>query len=159
MMGGRILTVEQLHAHAGQELGVSGWLEVTQARIDAFADATGDHQWIHTDPERCRREGRAGTIAHGYLTLSLITLLRQDLQGTTVEIPVKMGVNYGSDRVRFITSVLSGGRIRLRVVLIALDPVSPDVWQAKYRHTIEIEHEAKPALVADTLNRMYLLAG
>lgn len=156
-MGGRITTIEQLQAHIGLEIGVSGWLEVTQARIDAFAEATGDHQWIHVDPERCRRECRGGTIAHGYLTLSLITLLRQSLEGSAIEIPLRMGVNYGSDRVRFVTPVPAGGRIRLRVVLIAVDPVSPDVWQTKYRHTIEIERAAKPALVAETLNRMYLL--
>ena len=154
--GARIATVEDLHAHVGQEIGVGDWLEVTQERIDAFADVTGDHQWIHVDPERCRAAGLAGTIAHGYLTLSLITLLRQSLQGTSVEIPVKQGLNYGSDRVRFITPVPSGGRIRVRVMLIALQPVSQDVWQAKYRHTIEIQGEARPALVAETLNRIYL---
>ena len=154
--GERIMTIERLQDHIGQEIGVGDWLEVTQARIDAFAEVTGDHQWIHVDPERCRREGRGSTVAHGYLTLSLITLLRQTLQGKTIEVPVRMGVNYGSDRVRFITPVPAGGRVRVRVTLVALDPVSSDVWQAKYRHTIEIEGEAKPALVAETLNRMYL---
>ncbi len=155
-MGGRITTVEQLQAHVGEEIGVGDWMEVTQERIDAFAEATGDHQWIHVDPERCRREGRGGTIAHGYLTLSLITLLRQSLRGTVIEVPVRMGVNYGSDRIRFVTPVPAGGRIRVRAMLVALDPVAPDVWQAKYRHTVEIEGEGKPALVAETLNRMYL---
>ena len=158
-MGGRITTIEQLQAHVGQEIGVGDWLEMTQERIDAFAAVTGDHQWIHVDPERCRREGRGSTIAHGYLTLSLITLLRQSLAGTTIELPVKMGVNYGSDRVRFVAPVSTGAHIRVRVALVALGPVAPDVWQAKYRHTIEIENEAKPALVAETLNRMYLRTG
>jgi acyl dehydratase len=155
-MGGRVSTIEQLAAIVGQEIGVGEWLEVTQARIDAFAEVTGDHQWIHVDPERCRKEGRGGTIAHGYLTLSLITKLRQRLQGNVIEIPIEMGVNYGSDRIRFVTPVPAGARIRVRAMLVGLDLVSPDVWQAKYRHTIEIENEAKPALVADTLNRMYL---
>jgi acyl dehydratase len=156
MTEGGITDIEGLKALIGKEVGVSTWLEVTQARIDAFADVTGDHQWIHVDPARCRAEGLGGTIAHGYLTLSLLTLLRQGLQGVSIEIPLRMGVNYGSDRIRFITPVPAGGRIRVRVVLLALDPVSADTWQAKYRHTIEIEGAPKPALVAETLNRMVL---
>ena len=156
MAGQRITTIEQLRSLAGQELGVGDWLEVSQARIDAFAEVTGDHQWIHVDPARCRAEGLGGTIAHGYLTLSLLTVLRQALQGVTIEIPLRMGINYGSDRIRFIQPVPAGARIRVRVLLLTLDPISPGVWQAKYRHTIEIEGAAKPALVAETLNRMVL---
>jgi acyl dehydratase len=156
---GRITTIEQLYAHILREIGIGDWLEMTQERIDAFAAVTGDHQWIHVDPDRCRAAGLGGTIAHGYLTLSLITLLRQSLQGISIEIPTKMGINYGLDRVRFITPVRSGGRIRVRVMLMALDPVEQDVWQAKYRHTIEILNEPRPALVAETLSRMYLQPG
>jgi acyl dehydratase len=152
----RVTTIEALQAYVGRELGVGDWLEITQDRIDAFAEATGDHQWIHVDPDRCRAEGMDGTIAHGYLTLSLITLLRRSLRGTQLQLDVKMGVNYGSDRVRFITPVKSGARIRVRVMLSALDQRASGIWQAKYTHTIEIEGEQKPALVAETLNRIYL---
>ena len=155
----RITTVEELGAHVGREIGVGEWLEVTQERIDAFAEVTGDRQWIHVDPARCRTAGLGGTVAHGYLTLSLITLLRQTLRGASVEVPVTKGINYGSDRVRFVTPVRSGARIRIRVLLIALDFIAQDIWQAKYRHTVEIEGENRPALVADTLNRMYLQPG
>ncbi len=152
----RVTTVEALAAFVDREVGVGDWLTITQERIDAFADATGDHQWIHVDAERCRAEGRGGTIAHGYLTLSLITLLRNSLRGIEVDLDVRMGVNYGSDRVRFITPVRCGSRIRVRVTLLALHQVAPDEWQAKYNHVIEIEGEARPALVAETLNRIYL---
>jgi acyl dehydratase/sugar phosphate isomerase/epimerase len=156
VMKQRVTTVAALAAHVGQELGVGDWLTITQERIDAFADATGDHQWIHVDPERCRAAGNGGTIAHGYLLLSLITLLRSSLRGIEIDLDVRMGVNYGSDRVRFITPVCCGSRIRLRVTLLALHEVARDEWQAKYRHLIEIEGEARPALVAETLNRIYL---
>ena len=108
--GRRITTIKELQRHVGQEIGVGDWRDVTQERIDAFAEVTGDHQWIHVDPERCRAAGLGGTIAHGYLTLSLLTLLRQSLQGISMELPAKMGVNYGSDRVRFINPVPAGGR-------------------------------------------------
>lgn len=153
---GRITTIEQLRSRIGGEIGVGDWLEVTQERIDAFAEVTGDHQWIHVDAERCRREGRGGTVAHGYLTLALLPLLRQSLAGGGFEVPARMIVNYGSDRVRFISPVPAGGRIRLRLFLLALEPVEARVWQAKYRQTVELEGVAKPALVADTLTRMYL---
>jgi acyl dehydratase len=152
----RVTTIAALQAHVGRDLGVGDWLTVTQERIDAFADATGDHQWIHVDPERCRAAGMGGTIAHGYLTLSLITFLRQSLRGVRIELDARMGINYGSDRVRFITPVRTGARIRVRVLLLALHQVAYATWQAKYRHTIEIEDEGRPALVAETLNRIYL---
>ena len=154
----RITTIEALQGHVGHELGVGDWFAVTQDRINAFAESTDDHQWIHVDPERCKTAGRGGTIAHGYLTLSLITLLRRSLHGAQIDIPTKMGINYGSDRVRFIPPVKSGARIRIRVALLALNQIEPSVWQAKYKHTVEIEGEVRPALVAETLNRMYLAA-
>jgi len=154
----RVTTIEELKTHIGRELGVGDWLTITQDRIDAFAETTGDHQWIHVDPERCKAAGLGGTIAHGYLTLSLITLLRQRLRGVQVDLNAKMGINYGSDRVRFITPVSAGSRIRVRVLLLALDQVAPGVWQAKYRHTVEIENATRPALVAETLSRIYLAA-
>jgi acyl dehydratase len=155
----RVTTIAALAALVGRELGVGDWLTITQARINAFADATGDHQWIHVDPERCRAAGRGGTIAHGYLTLSLITLLRSSLRGIEVDLDVRMSLNYGSDRVRFITPVSCGSRIRVRVTLLALHEVAADEWQAKYRHVVAIEGEPQPALVAETLNRIYLHPG
>lgn len=152
----RVTRIEDLQALVGQELGVGPWFTMTQDRVDAFADATGDHQWIHVDPERCKTAGLGGTIAHGYLTLALISHLRKGMTGIDIALDVKMGINYGSDRVRFITPVRTGSRIRLKTVLLRLDPVEPAVWQVKYRHTIEIEGEDRPALVAETLNRMHL---
>jgi acyl dehydratase len=151
-----VTRIEQLKSYVGRELGVGDWLTITQDRIDAFAETTGDHQWIHVDPEPCKAPGLGGTIAHGYLTLSLITLLRRSLRGVQVDLNVKMGINYGSDRVRFITPVKTGSRIRVRALLLSLHEVAPAVWQAKYKHTVEIENEVRPALVAETLNRICL---
>lgn len=151
----KVRSIEQLAGYIGVELGVGQWLTVTQSRIDAFAETTGDRQWIHTDPVRCKAEGRGTTIAHGYLTLSLITLLRESLEGIEIALESKMGINYGSDKVRFITPVRAGARIRLRSHLLALEPVGANAWQAKYKHVIEIEGEDKPALVAEALNRIY----
>lgn len=154
----QVTTIEEFQSLVGAELGVGPWLTMTQDRIDKFADATGDRQWIHVDPERCRATGFGETIAHGYLTLSLITLLRQGMTGVEIALNTKMGINYGSDRVRFITPVKTGRRIRLRTSLVELKPVEHLVWQAKYKHTIEIENEERPALVAETLNRIVLNA-
>ncbi|MCC7045457.1 MAG: MaoC family dehydratase [Alphaproteobacteria bacterium] len=152
----RVTTIEELQSFVGKELGVGPWLTMTQERINSFADATGDRQWIHVDPKRCKTSGFDETIAHGYLTLSLITLLREKMDGVEVALNTKMGINYGSDRVRFIAPVRTGRRIRLRTSLLELKQVEPLVWQAKYRHTIEIENEARPAVIADTLNRIVL---
>jgi acyl dehydratase len=151
----RVTSIDQLKEYVGQELGVGPWLTMTQDRINAFADATGDHQWIHVDPERCKSSGRGKTIAHGYLTLSLITLLGKGMEGVQITLDSKVGINYGSDRVRFITPVREGSRIRLRSFLLSTDPVSSNVWQVKYKHVIEIEGEEKPAVVAEALNRIY----
>jgi acyl dehydratase len=152
----RVTTIEGLQGLVGKELGIGPWLTMSQDRINMFADAVGDHQWIHVDPERCRTSGFGETIAHGYLTLSLITLLRQDMKGVEISLNTKMGINYGSDRVRFITPVRTGRRIRLRTALLELKQIEPLVWQAKYRHTVEVENEERPALVAEALNRIVL---
>ncbi|WP_211701076.1 MaoC family dehydratase [Paraburkholderia aspalathi] len=151
----KVTSVEQLEEWVGKDLGVGQWLTMTQERINAFADATGDHQWIHTDPERCRAEGRRTTIAHGYLTLSLITLLREGMDGVEIAIDAKMGINYGSDRLRFINPVYEGDKIRLKTSLTALDKVGENVWQVKYKHVVEIDGEDKPALITEALNRIY----
>jgi acyl dehydratase len=152
----RVTTISELMRHVGQELGVGPWLLIDQDRINAFAEATGDRQWIHVDPDRCIAAGRGRTIAHGYLTLSLITLLRDGMEGVEIDLPTKVGINYGSDKVRFITPVYEGSRIRLRTSLLALDSVSEGVWLARYKHVIEIEGEERPAVVAEVLNRMHL---
>jgi acyl dehydratase len=142
--------LKDLAGLVGQEVGVSDWLEVTQDRVNQFADATGDHQWIHVDVERATRE-IGGPIAHGYLTLSLIPYLSAGMM------PVKgvtRGINYGSDKVRFVSMVRVGKRVRLRQQLIGAEPKAGGV-QIKNLCTIEIEGEDKPACVAETLTVLY----
>jgi acyl dehydratase len=134
----------------GEEVGVSDWLEIDQDRVNKFADATGDHQWIHVDVERATRE-IGGPIAHGYLTLSLIPFLSAGM------LPVKgvtRGINYGSDKVRFTNMVRVGKRIRLRQKLIGVEPKAGGL-QIKNECTIEIEGEARPACVAETMSVIY----
>ena len=143
---------EALRALIGQELGVSDWLEVTQDLIDRFAEVTGDHQWIHVDAERARRESPfGGPIAHGYLTLSLLVMLR-DLVDPAKQVPgVRQVINYGLDKVRFPAPVPVGARIRARFVLLTVSELKPGVLQATERCTIEIEGGAKPACIADSV--------
>ena len=134
----------------GTEVGVSDWLEVSQDRVNQFADATGDHQWIHVDVERATRE-MGGPIAHGYLTLSLIPHLSAGM------LPVRgvtRGINYGSDKVRFTNMVRVGKRVRLRQKLIGVEPKAGGV-QIKNLCTIEIEGEERPACVAETMSVLY----
>lgn len=134
----------------GKELGVSDWFEIDQARINEFADCTGDHQWIHVDVERAKRESPFGTtIAHGYLTLSLLPMLHHTIG--TIPGGVKQALNYGLDKVRFIAPVKAGARIRDRAVLLAAEDKGGGRILTTTRHTVEIEGEDKPALVADTL--------
>ena len=142
--------LKDLGGLVGTEVGVSDWLEITQARVNQFADATGDHQWIHVDVERATRE-IGGPIAHGYLTLSLIPFLSAGMM------PVKgvtRGINYGSDKVRFVSMVRVGKRVRLRQQLIGAEPKAGGV-QIKNLCTIEIEGEDRPACVAETLTVLY----
>lgn len=140
---------DELKAAVGQELGVSDWMEMTQDRVNTFAEATGDHQWIHVDVERCKRDMPDGKpIAHGYLTLSLVS--RFVAQTRTIE-GIRRGINYGSNKVRFISPVQVGARIRGRVKLKAVDDQGPKAVRATYETTVEIEGAAKPACVAETL--------
>jgi acyl dehydratase len=140
-------TLEQF---VGQELGVSDWLTVDQERIDEFADCTGDHQWIHVDVERAKRESPLGsTIAHGYLTLSLLATMQMGLN--LVPEGTSQALNYGLDRVRFIAPVKSGARIRTRVMLLAMEVQGNGRLLLTFQNTVEIEDEKKPALVAETL--------
>ena len=142
--------VKDLPGLVGQEVGLSDWLQITQERVNQFADATGDHQWIHVDVERAMRE-IGGPIAHGYLTLSLIPFLSAGM------LPVKgvtRGINYGSDKVRFTSMVRVGKRVRLRQKLIGVEPKSGGT-QIKNQCTIEIEGEERPACVAETISVVY----
>jgi acyl dehydratase len=142
----------QLGGLVGREVGASDWLTVTQQRIDAFADATGDRQWIHVDPERARTETPFGaTIAHGFLTLSFLSALLRD--AITVEGP-RMTLNYGLNRVRFVSPVPSGSRIRARVTLAGVADMGDSI-QATWNVTIERDGGEKPCVVADWIVRYY----
>jgi acyl dehydratase len=154
---GRVVTsVAELKELIGQETGVSEWMEITQERVNAFADATGDHQYIHVDPERAKTTFFGGTVAHGYLTLSLIPYLgSQKASGVKVNLGGRMGVNYGLNKVRFISPVRVGKRIRMRSKLLAVDEIGDRAVQMTSEQTIEIEGEEKPACIAETLGRTY----
>ena len=144
------ITLEELLAAAGKEVGISPWRVVSQTMIDQFADATDDHQFIHVDPARAARETPfGGTIAHGFLSLSLLSAMTYEtlprLEGA------EMAINYGFDKLRFITPVKSGARIRARFFLIDVN-ARPSGWvQISYNVTIEIENSAKPAITAKWL--------
>jgi acyl dehydratase len=151
-----VQNVEQLKALIGQEVNLGPWYDMTQERVNAFADATGDHQFIHVDPARAAQTPFGGTIAHGFFTLSLIPQLAQGGNGLKLELPLLMGVNYGLNRVRFPTPVRVGKRIRLHSRLHSVEEVAATVVQMVYEHTVEIEGEAKPACVAESVVRLYL---
>ena len=147
-----VVDLADLGGLVGRDVATSGWLEVTQDRINAFANATGDHQWIHVDGQRARAETPfGGTIAHGFLTLSLLSALMRD--AVTVEGPV-MTLNYGLNRVRFVSPVPSGSRIRARVALAGLDDKGDSI-QATWSVTIERDGADKPAVVAEWIARYY----
>lgn len=140
-----------LESKIDQELGVGEWVTITQDAVNAFAEATMDHQWIHVDLERAAQGPFGGPIAHGFLTLSLVSAI-----APSVEVPeVEMAINYGLDRVRFITPVPVGSRVRARSVLREVREV-PGGIQVKNEVTIELEGSEKPACVAETLARLYL---
>lgn len=144
--------LERLQPLAGTEIGVSDWLTIDQDRIDGFANATQDHQWIHVDRDRAAQGPFGTTIAHGFLTLSLVVALTSDLEIDVGE--PKMGINYGLDRVRFITPVPSGSRVRARVELTSVDDAG-DCLQMKRTVIMELEGEERPAMVAESLVRYY----
>jgi acyl dehydratase len=148
--------LESLQGRLGQELHCSDWLDVTQERIDAFAEATGDHQWIHTDPARAAIESPyKATIAHGYLTLSLYPLLRGLVDADKPLFPgVTRVINYGLEKLRFPNAVRAGSRVRARCVLLKAEPVAGGL-QLTEQYTVEIEGEAKPACVAEAIMRAY----
>ncbi|MDA9549853.1 MULTISPECIES: MaoC family dehydratase [unclassified Bradyrhizobium] len=148
------VTLEAYQAMVGKEIGVSSWHLIDQPRIDAYADVIEDHQFIHVDPDRAKKETAFGTtIAHGFLTMSLLSIMSYEVMpviaGTT------MGVNYGFDRLRFISPVRSGKRVRGRFVLAEAKLRKPNELQSRTNVTVEIEGEDKPALVADWLGLIY----
>ena len=144
-------SISTLSQFVGQEIGVSEWMTIDQERINHFASFTGDQQWIHVDVERAKRESLFGsTIAHGYLTLSLAAALSMGLG--IIPAGVSQVLNYGLDKVRFLAPVKSGSRVRDRVVLLAAEPQGKGRLLLKFRNTIEIEGESKPALIADALS-------
>ncbi|MBW8269568.1 MaoC family dehydratase [Caldovatus aquaticus] len=139
-------------AHVGRKLGVSDWFTVDQKTIDLFAEATGDHQWIHVDVERARRELPGGrTIAHGYLTLSLLPRLAPTIYRIRNR---SRGINYGSNKVRFTAPVPAGSRIRLHLTLKACEPI-PGGQRLTFENVMEIEGSDRPVLVAETLSQVY----
>ncbi|HSI93182.1 MAG TPA: MaoC family dehydratase [Jiangellaceae bacterium] len=145
-------SIDELRAAVGTEIGHGDWQEIDQDRIDRFADATGDHQWIHVDPERAAAGPFGTTVAHGYLTLSMLPALTAGLG--TVD-GVRMGVNYGVNMVRFPAPVPVGSRIRARVELLGVDDV-PGGVQVTTRVTVEREGGDKPVCVAESVSRLYL---
>jgi acyl dehydratase len=146
-------TPQDLKKHIGTELGPSEWVTVDQPMIDKFADATGDHQWIHVDVERARRDMPDGkTIAHGYLTLSLVPRLASTLSKVNKR---RHGINYGSNKVRFISPVQAGARVRVRQKLLKVEDVENNGVRITSEMTIEIEGKPRPALVAETIGVQY----
>jgi len=146
-------SADDITGAVGETIGTSDWLEITQERVNTFADATGDHQWIHVDVERATKESPfGGPIAHGYLTLSLLPML--SWQTYAVE-NSRMGVNYGSNKVRYVHPVPVGSRIRLVAVLGSADTLADGAVQMTVDSTVEIEGVDKPALVAQVISRVY----
>lgn len=149
--------VTTLQPLVGQEIHASDWLPITQERVNAFADATGDHQWIHVDPERAARESPwRATIAHGYLTLSLYPMLRGIVEEGKPLLPgVRTVINYGINKLRFVNAVKVGARVRGRSKLVALEEVKGGGLQLTEEFTVEIDGESKPACVAEVVMRLY----
>jgi acyl dehydratase len=148
----KTVSFEELPKLAGQDMGTSDWVLIDQDRINKFADATGDHQWIHVDVERAKAQMPGGkTIAHGYLTLSLIPMLGAQIMSIT---GVSRGINYGSNKVRFTNMVPVGSRVRARQKLLAAEPKGPGL-QLTNEITIEIEGQERPACIAETISLVY----
>lgn len=145
-------TYTEVQAHVGQEVAVTDWITITQEQVNRFADATGDHQWIHVDPERAKAGPFGTPIAHGFLTLSLIPRF---FESAFAIAGARMGVNYGLNRVRFTAPVPVGSRLRARLTLQAAEPLPPDGLQMTWLVTMEREGSDKPVCVAESLARNY----
>ena len=149
-MASPVYSVTSLSDFSGKEIGVSPWITVDQPRINAFAECTGDRQWIHVDVERARRESPfGGPIAHGYLSLALVASLA--IEAGVIPSGAIAALNYGVDKARFLTPVPAGARVRNRVLLVSAETKEPGRILLKLQNTLEIEGAAKPALVAETL--------
>jgi acyl dehydratase len=146
------LSVRELESRIGQEVGVSPWVEVTQERIDLFAKAIDDPQWIHVDPERAKQSPFGTTIAHGFLTLSLLTKF---IESTFSFADRKMGVNYGLNRVRFTAPLPSGSRVRARFKLLKYEKIDGNGVQVTWDVSVEREGSDKPVLIAEWVGRSY----
>ena len=147
-----IASLDELKALVGQEVAVSDWVEISQERVNQFAEATGDHQWIHLDVERCKRESPfGGPIAHGYLTLSLLPMMMQNSVRMT---DVRMGVNYGLNKVRFPAPVPVGSKLRSRTTVVSVEDI-PGGAQVTWLVTVEREGGDKPVCVAESISRRY----
>jgi acyl dehydratase len=149
------VTIEQLKGRIGEEIGVSDWLLVDQEMIDKFADATGDHQFIHVNPEMAKMTPFGGTIAHGFLTLSLMARFQLSIPGLAPS-DIRMGLNYGGNTVRFLTPVRSGSRVRGRFKLLELEEKHPGQFQQTIEYTLEIEGVEKPAVVAEWITQLFV---
>ncbi|MBA3980583.1 MAG: protein dehydratase [Alcanivorax sp.] len=147
----KVVEPAELANFVGQELGASEWFQIDQDRINAFADATLDHQFIHVNPEQARATPFGTTIAHGYLTVSLLPYLQTTIDGLMVPKGLKMGMNYGFDKLRFMAPVKVDKRIRARATLLEATERKPGQWLLKFEYTVDIEGEDKPALVAEWL--------
>ncbi len=149
------MTPQDIQGQVGQQIGTSDWVEMSQERINQFAEATGDHQFIHLDAEKAKLTPFGGTIAHGFLTLSMIPYLSANSDLPKVD-GVKMGVNYGGNKTRFISPVRSGKRIRGHWKLLGLEEKRPGQWQQTHEITIEIEGEDKPALITEWIMQFFV---
>jgi len=149
-----IASFDDIRSRIGEEVGVSSWIEIDQQRIDTFADATEDHQFIHIDAQAAAAAGLGGTIAHGFLSLSLLSRMAAD--ASLLPDGLKMALNYGLDRVRFLAPVRSGKRIRGRFTLDSIEEKAPGQWLLRHTVTVEIEGEEKPALSAQWLGLMFV---
>ena len=149
-----IASFDDIRSRIGEEVGVSSWIEIDQQRIDTFADATEDHQFIHIDPQAAAAAGLAGTIAHGFLSLSLLSRMAAD--ASLMPDGLKMALNYGLDRVRFLAPVRSGKRIRGRFTLDSIEEKAPGQWLLRHTVTVDIEGDEKPALSAQWLGLMFV---
>ena len=149
-----IASIEDIQARIGTEIGVSDWILVDQARIDAFAEMTEDQQFIHIDPEAAARTPFGGTVAHGFLTLSLLSRMAADAMLRPEG--VKMSVNYGFEKVRFLAPVRAGKRVRGRFTLASFEEKRPGQWQFVHNVAVEIEDEDKPALIADWIGMIFV---
>ena len=148
-----IASIDEIRSRVGSEIGVSDWIMIDQAAIDTFAEVTGDHQFIHVDPEAAKQTPFGGTVAHGFLTLSLLSQMAAGVM--MVPPTLKMAVNYGFEKVRFIAPVRSGKRVRGRFTLASMEEKRPGQYQFLHHVTVEIEGEDKPALTADWIGLIF----